>query len=366
MRLEWLAAERFRCYDSLSFSPAPGINVLVGDNGAGKTSVLEAISYLATTASFRRSPDAALVATGEMSAIIRGGFDAGPSEATVEVEIFVSGPRRALLNGKRLRGRSDLAAVLAVVAFLPDDLDLVKRGPALRREFLDDLAVQLWPAAAVEQAELERVLRQRNALLKRHGRGADATTLDVLDERLAKTGSVVMARRLEALVLAAPEAAASYREMDQQSAALSWEYAGSGVDLVEPGTDREVMGERLHQALTEARQTDMERRLTTVGPQRDEIRLLLDGRDVRSRASQGEQRSIALGLRLAAYRTIATLRSVEPILLLDDVFSELDAERSLRLVRQLPTSQVFITSARPEEVPLSGRTWHVLDGRVAA
>lgn len=366
MRLEWLTAERFRCYGNLSFSPTPGVNVLIGDNGAGKTSVLEAVSYLATLSSFRRAPDSALVSSGESSAIVRGGFAVGPSEATVEVEIFSSGPRRALLNGKRPRGRSDLADLLAVVAFLPDDLDLIKGGPVLRREFLDDLAVQLWPAAGVEQAEMERVVRQRNALLKREGRNADPTTLDVLDDRLAKTGSVVAARRLAALGLAGPEVATLYREIDQAAAALTWEYVGAGTGPVDPLTGREELGERLHQALASTRRIDLERRLTTVGPHRDDVRFFLDGREVRSRASQGEQRSIALGLRLAAYRAIASVRSMEPILLLDDVFSELDADRSGRLVRQLPTTQVFITSARPEEVPLTGNIWRVRAGEVVA
>ena len=196
MRLSWIELTDFRCHASLRVEPDPGVNVFVGDNGSGKTSLLEAIGYLASVASFRRSPDSALVRLGAGGTVVRGEFSSSTGGSLVEVEIPAVGRRRVLLNGKRAAGRAAIAETVAIVAFLPDDLDLVKRGPAYRREYLDDLAVQVWPAAGAEQAEYERAVTQRNALLRRDGRMADATTLDVLDEGVARLGGAVLARRL--------------------------------------------------------------------------------------------------------------------------------------------------------------------------
>jgi DNA replication and repair protein RecF len=276
-------------------------------------------------------------------------------------EIPQAGRRRSLLNGKRLPGRSLLAEVVGLVTFLPDDLDLVKRGPALRREYLDDAAAQLWPAAAADQADYERALRQRNALLRRDGRRADRTTLDVWDERLALLGARVMSRRLAALESLGPRIDVLYAGLADTPEPVEWEYVGGGVGRVE-GVDG--LAQRLETAVAAAREADLERRTTTVGPHRDEVVFTLGGRDVRSRSSQGEQRSVALGMRLAAYEALWAQRGVPPVLVLDDVFSELDVRRSTRLVERLPEGQVFVTTARREEVPLDGAVWSVADGSV--
>jgi DNA replication and repair protein RecF len=361
MLLGWLEATGFRCYRHVEFHPRPGVNVLVGDNGSGKTSLLEAIGYLATLASFRRSPDAALIGEGADTAVVRGEWSRGERSTRVEVEIPHAGRRRALLNGKRLPGRSMLAEVVGLVTFLPDDLDLVKRGPALRREYLDDAAAQLWPAAAADQAEYERALRQRNALLRREGRRADRTTLDVWDERLSILGARVVGRRLAALDSLGPRLDVLYAGLVDVPEPVGWQYVGGGIGRVE-GSDG--LTERLANAVAAARETDLERRTTTVGPHRDELVLTLGGRDVRTRASQGEQRSVALGMRMASYEALREQRGVPPVLVLDDVFSELDVRRSARLVERLPEGQVFVTTARREEVPLDGTVWSVGGGSV--
>lgn len=366
MRLAWLEMQDFRCYRTLRFVPEEGVNVLVGDNGSGKTSVLEAIGYLSSLSSFRRAPDASLVREGADAAVVRGEFASPTGGTLVEVETPAAGRRRVLLNGKRAQSRADVAETVSLVAFLPDDLDLVKRGPAYRREYLDDLTAQLWPAAATEQAEFDRALRQRNALLRRDGRHADPTTLDVLDDRVARLGAVVLARRLRAVTMAEPVVDGLYAELGEAPATLSWRYEAAGIGIPDRGADGDTLAASLTAAIAAARRDDLERRTTTVGPHRDEVHFLLDARDARSRASQGEQRSIALGLRIAAYRVIAGHRATVPILLLDDVFSELDADRSRRLVERLPSGQVFVTSARDEEVPLVGRRWRVRQGAVMA
>lgn len=366
MRLNWLEMADFRSYRELRFAPTEGVNVLVGDNGSGKTSVLEAIGYLASLTSFRRAPDASLVREGADAAVVRGEFQSTTGGTLVEVETPPAGRRRVLLNGKRVQSRAAIAETVSLVAFLPDDLDLVKRGPAYRREYLDDLTAQLWPSAATEQAEFDRALRQRNALLRRDGRHADATTLDVLDDRVARLGAVVLARRLRAVALAEPVVDGLYAELGEAPAALTWRYEAAGIGVPDRASDQGTLAAALAAALEGARRDDLERRTTTVGPHRDEVHFLLDARDARTRASQGEQRSIALGLRIAAYRVIAEHRSTVPILLLDDVFSELDPDRSRRLVDRLPTGQVFVTSARDEEVPLVGMRWRVRSGEVVA
>ena len=362
MHLAWLEMRDFRSYQEITLRPDPGINVLVGPNGAGKTSVLEGIGYLATLNSFRRSPEASLVRDSAEAAIVRGEFATSTGGATIEIEIPATGRRRVLLNGKRAASRADIAAVTAVVAFLPDDLDLVKRGPAYRREYLDDVAAQAWPAAGVDQSDYERALRQRNALLRKEGRRADEATLDVWDDRVSRLGAKVLERRLAAAALLQPEVAALYAEMGEGAERFSWSYLSSGLGEIGLPASADTLTGPLHDAMASARQDDLDRRTTTVGPHRDEVVMRLDARDARTRTSQGEQRSIALGLRIAAFRVLSERRGSRPVLLLDDVFSELDADRGRRLVGHLPETQVFVTSARAEEVPLVGTRWTVAQG----
>jgi len=189
---------------------------------------------------------------------------------------------------------------------------------------------------------------------------ADLVTLDVWDQRLAELGSAVMSRRLGALERLGPELGSLVAEMGD-GGAITWVYESSGLGPVD---DDDGLEGRLAEAIAATRRSDLERRTTTVGPHRDEIAISLDGRDVRTRASQGEQRSVALGMRVAAFGLIRDQRRMVPVLLLDDVFSELDAGRSRRLVERLPHGQVFVSSARVEDVPVSGAVWEIADGRL--
>ncbi|MGH8875033.1 MAG: DNA replication/repair protein RecF, partial [Acidimicrobiia bacterium] len=194
--MAWLELARFRSYRGLSWEPAAEINLLVGPNGAGKTNLLEAIGYLAALRSFRSVPDEALITMGAEAAVIRGEVLRGERASLVEVEVPRAGRRRVQVNRHRPARSSDLLGVLRVVTFLPEDLDLVKRGSAHRRDFLDQVAVQLWPTAHLDQQEYERALRQRNSFLRQVGPGpVDSVTLAVWDERLSQAGGRVMARR---------------------------------------------------------------------------------------------------------------------------------------------------------------------------
>lgn len=363
MRLRWVTSEGFRCHQSLRWEPGPGINVLVGPNGSGKSSVLEAIGYLVTLRSFRGSPDASMVREGDPAAVVRGEFETLSSEHLVEAEIPIEGRRRVMLNGKSVRSRKVIAEALALVTFLPDDIDIVKRAPGLRREVIDEAAAQLWPAAIVEQRSYERVLRQRNALLRAEGRSAPAAEMDAIDALVAQHGATLVSRRLHAMRVLSEPLTAVHDALGGDP--IAWSYDTAGIEE-EADVEAEVTRDRLEAALKERRRGDMERRLTTVGPHRDDITLRIGARDVRTRASQGEQRSVALALRVAVYRCLSERRGERPLLILDDVFSELDRDRAERLVEQLPDGQVLVTAARPEELPVTGQRWVVHHGGVSA
>jgi DNA replication and repair protein RecF len=366
VELSWIEISDFRCYRALELRPEPGVNVLVGRNGAGKTSVLEAIGYLSSLRSFRRTPDAALVRSGASTAVLRGGVTGGASEVRVEVEIPVTGRRTVRLNGKRPARHADVPAAVPLVAFLPDDLDLVKRGPALRREYLDDLAARLSPAAGADLGEYERALRQRNAMLRRDGRGADPLTLDVWDEQLAQVGARVLCHRLRVLDKAAPRWRDAYRSVGGEGDDLAVRYQSSWAGPVGAATARQPEPHvgALRSTLADRRGRDLDRRTTTSGPHRDDPSLVLADRDLRTQASQGEQRSAALALRIAAYGLLEERHGRPPILLLDDVLSELDPGRAAGVMQLLPRGQVFVTTARDDEAPDRGARWNVRSATV--
>lgn len=361
MFVSWLELRDFRCYESLEFSPEPGVNVLVGDNGMGKTSVLEALGYLGMMKSFRGVPDEALVRDDAPSAVVRGGVGGGATETSVECELPIEGRRTVLVNGKRPQRMRDVLLSVPVVAFMPDDLDVIKRGPAMRREYLDDLASRLWPQAGADLTEFERTLRQRNALLRQEGRHTDEVTLDVWDERLAVAAALVLGHRRAVATALQPHLQEAYSSVGG-AGDLRWAYASTwGSD---EAFDHGSLVEAMAAALSGSRSRDMDVRTTTVGPHRDDPGLLLDGRSTRTRASQGEQRTVAIAMRVGAHRVIEEMRDTIPILLLDDVFSELDHDRASRVLSLMPAGQVFVTTAREDEVPIQGRRWSVHDGKV--
>ena len=359
MELTWLELSGFRCYDTLRFEPASGVNVLVGDNGAGKTSVLEAIAYLGLLRSFRGTGDDALVAVGADAAVVRGEVTVPSGTTRVEAEIPRSGRRRILLNGKRPQRNRDVLTQVPIVVFQPDDLELVKGGPGMRRRYLDDLGAQLWPQAAADQQDYDKTLRQRNALLRHHGRGTDREALDAWDERIAVLGAGVLAHRNRVFGALDAHLVEGYRLVGA-SGDLAWDYTTNWGAT--PGDEQGVATQALTEALTTRRDRDLDQRTTTAGPHRDDPALVVNGRSARTMASQGEQRTVALAMRVAAYRALAQLRPQLPILLLDDVFSELDAVRSKGVLELLGSGQVFVTTARDDEIPLDGRRWTVQEG----
>ncbi len=352
----------FRSYAQLDWRPEAGVNLLVGRNGAGKSNLMESIGYLATLKSFRGSPDEALVGYDLDSAYVRGEIFSDDVGSLIEIEIRRRGGRRAMVNKGRLARAADLLGHVRAIAFLPEDLDIVKRGPDQRRQFLDDVAVQLAPTAHLDQAEFDRALRQRNAFLKQ--RADDEATLSVWDERLAQAGGKVMARRSRAASELARPLADAYRSIAGEAPEVVIGYQSTWGGGLDPTVPASTFTERLTEALANSRRADRERGVTTVGPHRDEPVILLDGHDLRHHGSQGEQRTTALSMRLATHHAVSDRVGVAPLLLLDDVFSELDPQRAEALAASLPDTQTLITTADRGDVPIDGRVWSVTGGEL--
>ena len=330
----------FRIFTAATFAPeAEGTTVLSGPNGTGKTSVLEAMVYLGTQRSFRGAPRQAMVRTGTDRAIIRADLEGETSPTLVEAEILLAGRSRTQVNRKTANGRKDLAAAAPSTIFSPEDLALVSGGPSVRRELLDD-ALGLVDAEGARAAdEVDRVLRQRAALLRQAGGrvSADVTsTLDVWDQRLADAGKILVTAR-ERLVSA----------LDEFVGPAYGRLAGEPDKLVVTQQYVRSWSGELLDALVEHRNDDLRRGVNTVGPHRDDLVLTLDGREARTHASQGEQRCLALALRIGVHQLVVARTAITPILLLDDVFSELDPARSRALVEELPPGQSVLTTAAP-------------------
>jgi DNA replication and repair protein RecF len=352
----------FRSYQRAELELAAGLTVLLGDNGEGKTNLLEAIAWLATLSSFRGAPNDALIRQGAPHAVVRAEGEREDRPLLIEAQIAGSGRNRVLVNRQPLKRARDLLGVLRVTVFSPDDLELIKGGPAERRRWLDDALVALHPRNDVLRGELDKILRQRNALLKQAaGQRPDrlapdvAFTLDVWDDKLADAGTRLADARRDLLARLEPVLRTTYDAVAGRPADVSVEYESTW----EPGT----LAERLHAA----RGDDLRRGVSTVGPHRDEVVLRIGGSPSRTHASQGEQRSLALALRLSTHAVITAVTGSAPVLLLDDVFSELDPDRSDALLANLPPGQTLLTSASglpPRAAP--ELVLHIADGAVVA
>jgi len=329
----------FRSYAEAEVVFAPGLTAIIGPNGHGKTNLLEALGFAAGLGSFRGASDAALIRDGAAAAIIRcSGQGDADREMLIEVEVARARPNRVRVNRQPVARRRDLLGMLTATAFSPEDLELVKGEPAVRRRWMDDALAAVRPAWGSLRSELDRILRQRNTLLRQaQGRavGDVAITLDVWDDKLAAVGDELRMRRRDLLAAMEPRIRRHYGHISQGQGAAGLTYLSSW------GEDS------LAGALAAARPTDLKRSTSTVGPHRDDVLLEVEGLPARSHASQGEQRSLALALRLAVDAEVRECRGVEPVLLLDDVFSELDAGRSAALLETLPPGQRILTTAAP-------------------
>ena len=330
----WL--QDFRNYTELDLAFGPGRVVVTGQNGQGKSNLLEAIGYLGTLGSFRGAPVDALIAAGVDAAVVRADVQNEGRELLVEAELQRARPNRIQVNRQKVSPARDIIGLLPVTVFGPDDLELVKGGPGLRRRYLDDLLVQLHPRNDKLRSEVDRVLKQRNALLRQaKGRLSPEveSTLVVWNAKLAEAGEAWGEARKALTAALAPRVHAAYESL-----------AGAGFPVViryEPPW----MTTGLAAAIAEIQADEVRRGVTLVGPHRDEVELWLSAMPARTHASQGEQRTLALALRIAGHQVLAERRGTSPVLLLDDVFSELDDARASALLDLLVADQTFITTA---------------------
>ena len=381
MFVDHLQLADFRSYAAVDVALGSGVAVFVGANGQGKTNLVEAVGYLSTLGSHRVAADLPLVRAGAERAIVRARVTAGlddPRQLQLEVEITPGSANRARLNRSPLKRPRELLGILRTVLFAPEDLAVVKGDPSERRRFLDELIVARWPRLAGTRADYDRVLRQRNTLLKSlagrsrgGGAGADVgSTLDVWDSHLAAAGGELMAARLQTLADLAPHVAKAYADIAPTNNDATVEYKAS-IDLAAlrqaQGTAaREELTELLAATMLDRRPDEIQRGVSLVGPHRDDLVLSLGMLPAKGYASHGESWSFALALKLGSF---ALLRAdgVEPVLILDDVFAELDTTRRERLAAGVSgAEQVLVTAAVGADVPeqLQGRRFTVAGGEV--
>ncbi|WP_405087750.1 DNA replication/repair protein RecF [Microbispora sp. NBC_01389] len=391
MHVASLSLTDFRSYPEVELTLEPGATAFVGPNGQGKTNLVEALGYVATHSSHRVATDAPLVRHGAQRAVVRAVVVRDDRRALVEVEINPGRANRARVNRSPVPRPRDALGLLRTVLFAPEDLALVKGDPSERRRFMDELLVARAPRFAAVRADYERVLKQRNTLLRtaaasRAGRrraprrqdddaafaaagaGDVLSTLEIWDTHLVRFGAELLTARLHLVDLLRPLAAKAYATLAPSSGLADLEYRASGLstDIPTLGTNRELLAEAMRAGLAEARQAELERGVTLVGPHRDDLLLRLGELPARGYASHGESWSFALALRLAAYDLLRT-DGGDPVLILDDVFAELDGQRRRRLTEIVaPAEQVLITAAVPDDVPseLTGARFDVTEGSV--
>ncbi|MFC8452309.1 DNA replication/repair protein RecF [Kitasatospora sp. NPDC057223] len=372
MHVAHLSLADFRSYARAEVPLDPGVTAFVGPNGQGKTNLVEAIGYVATLGSHRVATEAPLIRLGAERAVVRTSITAGTRSTLVELEITPGKANRARINRSDNVRPRDVLGLLRTVLFAPEDLSLVKGDPGERRRFLDELLTARAPRLAGVRSDYERVLKQRNALLKTAamarrgggGKGGDLSTLEIWDGHLARAGAELTAFRIQLVAALQPLVHQAYEQLAPGAGETVLEYRSSFEG--ELPASREQAEEQLLGALLAARKQEIDRGLTLVGPHRDELVLRLGPLPAKGYASHGESWSYALALRLASYELLRA-DGGEPVLILDDVFAELDARRRDRLAELVAGGeQVLVTAAVAEDVPkaLSGVRFAVADGEV--
>jgi len=396
--LEHLSLTDFRSYAQVDLTLGPGVTVLVGYNGIGKTNLMEAIGYLATLSSHRVSSDAPLLKFGTERALVRARLVRGSQTTVLELEINASRANRGRINRSNPVRARDILGICQTVLFAPEDLALVKGDPSNRRRFLDELLASLIPHHAATRSDYDRVLKQRNALLKSARAGkftaAHESTLDVWDQHMARAGAQLLHARLELVERLRPHLARAYAQLTDASKPADATYrstlqnqmdddgvpAGNAQRTAPGGSSGgqddlrllsvEQLTERYVQAFAESRKKELERGISLVGPHRDELDLMLGQAPAKGYASHGETWSMCLSLRLASYYVMlddARTGGSAPILILDDVFAELDVQRRRKLAAIVSgAEQVLVTAAVDADIPeeLSGRRVKVIPGGI--
>lgn len=341
MKISRLHLEQFRNIESLSVFPCETVNIIYGDNAQGKTNLLEAIWLLSGTKSFRGAKDADLIRFGESRALIESDFFCAGRQQTSKIQL--EGKKTAWLNDIRQDSITAFAGIFTTVVFSPSHLGLVKDGPAGRRKFLDTSICQITPRYIGMIGQYQRILLQRNTLLKDISyASALLDTLDIWDEKLSALGGVIIRMRMEYTRRLQKEAEDIYKGISMERESFSLDYRPFELPVQEGQTQREISS-LLLEKMMQNRSEDLRSGSTGIGPHRDDLEISINGRSVRSFGSQGQQRSSVLALKLAESRCIGDILGERPVILLDDVMSELDQNRREYLLNHLTGSQIFIT-----------------------
>lgn len=388
MLVKHLTLAQFRNHESTDLALPAGIVVLVGPNGQGKTNFVEAINYLASLSSHRVAGYLPLIRRDQPNAVIRAMASHAGRDVLLEVELSRDAKNRVRVNKTTSARMRDVLGFVNTVCFAPEDLDIIKRDPANRRNFIDSLLVQLTPRLAGTFQDYERVLKQRNTLLKSARanavKGSALSTLDAWDSQLVQLGTEILVARsrlvqsLNPLLITAYQAIAVDRNEPiirvksslMQKTIPNWDDDElEETDEYFEEIDTKHVSQLFQSRLAEVRSKELERGLTLIGPQRDDLVLLLNEMPAKGYASHGESWSYALALRLAARELLKqNSNSGDPILILDDVFAELDAVRRQRLADLVSDNeQVIITTADIEDVPKNLRLnlFHVKNGVIS-
>lgn len=366
MYIDHISLMDFRTYPLLNLPLNPGVTIFLGSNGVGKTNIVEAIDYTANLGSHRVSNDSPLVRVGAPRAFIRTRVVRASQQTITEFEIAPGKSNRVRINrASPVRAREALG-IVSTVLFSPEDLQLIKGEPAYRRRFLDDLAVSLRPSVAAYRSDYERILRQRNTLLKSMRRGntdeSALNTLRIWNEQLATTGAHLLQARLRVLAVVLPQIQRAYNELTDGSKNVTVSYESTIFPVISSTTLQQAalmsvndLQETLLRGFAEKQSEELDRGVTLVGPHRDEIVLELGGIPARGFASHGETWSLALALRLGSWyvhRADDDSPGASPILILDDVFAELDSARRHRLGAIVAgAEQVLVTCAVATDIP---------------
>lgn len=379
MHVARLTLHNFRSYADIDVALEPGVCVFVGRNGQGKTNLVEAIDYLSRLSSHRVASDAPMIRAGAERAIVRAGVVRDGRTAVLEVQMNPGRANQARVNRSPLPRAREIVGLVRTVVFSPEDLTLVKGDPSDRRRFLDDLMMLRTPRLAGLKADYDRVLKQRNTLLKTAGnarRGSSSQqgaldTLVVWDEHLARLGAELIVERIRLVDELRPCLGKAYetvaRGASRDDADLSYK---PSFDLSDAIVEHSAIEAALLAEVERRRRDELDRGISLVGPHRDELLLSLGAGEarlpVKGYASHGESWSFALGLKLASYDLLRS-DGDDPILILDDVFAELDSQRRQQLAELVgDAEQVLVTAAVPEDVPASlrGVRFRVAEGSV--
>lgn len=357
MYVKSLELKNFRNIESMSLQPDPGINLFYGSNAQGKTNILEAVCLACTTRSHRGSRDRDIIRIGQKESHIRMVLDRHGNEYRIDVHLRRNKSKGVAINGVPVKRASELYGICGIVFFSPEDLNMIKNGPAGRRKFMDALLCSVDRLYMADLARYNKCLSQRNALLHEiavTGRGMGQ--LDVWDMQLAECGRRIIGKRR------------SFLEEFSERAALAHDTLTGGGERLEILYEPNVAENMFEEKLAGSRENDLRMKMTTAGPHRDDLCIRANGMDLRTFGSQGQQRTAALSMKMAEIRTISDNRHDMPILLLDDVLSELDRDRQTALLSCIEHTQTWITCTGLDEFVKYGfqadRMFHVVQGGI--